>query len=199
MDSKKKMIIAISAFAMLIVATVVAVVAVLAAQQVTIKSTVNIQYTADANVIGSVTASYKQESGTTQNLGSKSFTGAETGTPNQDLTPVGNINFVKETNDFVEFTFEFSNTSTVAGYTATLSFTDGTTENGTLTNMTLSSKTSAEGTYSEITNVNLASIGSVTVAKGENATFILKVALTDATKDAAFTGTLQWTLAATRS
>lgn len=44
MDSKRKMIVAISAFAMVILATVVAIVAVLAASNVTVQSSVSVSY-----------------------------------------------------------------------------------------------------------------------------------------------------------
>ena len=60
MNSKKKMIIAISAFAMVILAAVVAVVAVLAAQQVTVKSSFTVTYSVD-DIFGFAKASYKLE------------------------------------------------------------------------------------------------------------------------------------------
>ena len=58
MDSKRKMIIAISAFAMVLLATVVAVVAVLAANQVTVNSNIKISYTASSLIAGTIKTEY---------------------------------------------------------------------------------------------------------------------------------------------
>lgn len=58
MSSKKKIIIAISAFALVIMAGVIAVVAVLAAQTVTVESAINLSYNVE-NVYGSARVTYK--------------------------------------------------------------------------------------------------------------------------------------------
>jgi len=191
MNSKRKMIVAISAFAMLLLATVVAVVAVLAAQQVSVTSKINISYTADANVIGSISGTCKQNGvdTTAVSMGSTTFDGGTTATGT--LTEMNRT--LTSTNKEVEFVFSFTNTSTVANYTATLSFV------GTVTNVTMQSKTT--GSYSTVTNTtNLASI-TVNKHNGTSAgtgTISFKVTLTDSLKDAAFNGTFTLTLASAR-
>ena len=63
MSSKKKMIIAISAFALVVVATVVSVVAVLAAQNVAINSSISVTFNAK-EVFGFAKVDYKLEGDT---------------------------------------------------------------------------------------------------------------------------------------
>ena len=202
MDSKKKIIISLSAFIVVLVATVVAVVSVLAAQNVKVTSGVNISYRAGANVMGTITATAKSENNSTYTLsggdtGAGIFDGSETGTPTENLGSFSEIALNNSDNKYVEFTFNFTNTSTVAGYTAVLKFTNGSTGNGTVTNMKLYSKTT--GSYSLIGSPNLASLGSVSVPIGGTGTFTLKVELNDLRADADFDGTFVWELTATRS
>ncbi len=203
MDSKKKMLIAIGAFAMVILAVVVAVIAVMAAQQVSIKSQVNISYTADAHVIGSVSASYKTENGTEKNLGSLPFNGGESNGTTQGLDNIGNLEFVAESNDYVDFTFTFVNISTVAKFTATLAFTDGDDSDGddadgTIENMKLQGRISTVNEFSDVSTANLAQLTSIEVPANQTVIYILRVLLDSSSKDAAFAGTILWDLVAER-
>ena len=202
MDSKKKMIISISAVAMVILAAVVAVVAVLAAQQVTIKSSVNISYEAGANVIGTVGGTVTtQNNANFKTFTTQTFTGNDENETNTEhrTDDIGNITFVKDTNTWAEFNFTFTNASTVANYTATLSLknADGT-ANGTLSNMKIYTKTT--GSYALTSSVDLSNLGSITVNKNNGTgSFSLKVELNDDKADASFVGNLHWNLVAERA
>lgn len=198
MGSKKKMAIAISSVAILILAVIIGVVAVLAAQQVSIKSSVNISYTAGANVKGSISATYKTEKVTNGNLGSKPFDGSETGTPNESLGGISELKLGQDgEGNWVEFTFTFENTSTTSKYTSTLAFTDGATGNGTILNMKLEgAKDNAE--FSTINTSDLTQLITFDVAKNTTVEFKLKVSVAAASEDASFIGTLLWNLVAER-
>ena len=123
MSSKKKMIIAISAFAMVVLAAVVAVVAVLAAQNVTIKSQIGIKYTVD-DVVADV-AVYAKNVGTKESLTTATNLGtAQTENFGIDYTGTGEAlegfdfdNLAKD--QCVVIKFEFNNNSANA-FTATL-------------------------------------------------------------------------------
>ena len=198
MSSKKKVLVAIIALAMLILAAIIAIVAVLAAQQVSISSQVNISYKADAEVVGSVSANYATQNGTTKNLGSVSFDGEEDNGAIKDLNPVGNLSFEKGTNEYIEFTFTFVNESHVALYTATLAFTDGSYSTGIIENMSLEGRLSTTLTYSTVSTDDLTQLTTVEVPKGQTVTYILKVSIASKARDAAFNGTIHWHIEATR-
>ena len=130
MKSKKKLIIALSSFAFVLVAAVVTVTAVLAAANQAVTSNVSVVYTAK-QVAGTVTASYKVgTAGSDTSMGSVTYTGAEAPDLSKILTPNANITLTAdETADGVTvkpviFTFTFTNTGSAA-YTATLTYTDG--------------------------------------------------------------------------
>ena len=99
MGSKRKVIVAVSALAMVILGAVIAVVAVLAAQDVTVQSSINITYQANMDVVGSISAEYKMQDGTEQDLGTFSFDG--TGNTD-DLDDVGTLAFSRPDNTYAE-------------------------------------------------------------------------------------------------
>ena len=192
MNAKRKIIISVCAFALIVVATVVSVIAVLAAQNVTVKTSLNIQYTAASNVIGKVKASYvMQDTTKTANLGEKTFNGTESNNNNQDLTAVGTLSFVNNTNEYIDFTFQFTNTSTVVDYTAKLTF------SGTPSNVKIYHKIGTANTFTEV--AGFANLPTLTVDKNTTSyttanTYVLRIALYEDLKDASFNGTLQWAL-----
>ena len=129
MKSKKKLIIALSSFAFVLVAAVVTVTAVLAAANQAITSNVSVVYTAK-QVAGTVTASYKVgTSGSETYMGSITYEGDEAENLSKVLEPNATVELeAKETDqgvtvDPVIFTFTFTNTGSAA-YTATLTYTD---------------------------------------------------------------------------
>ena len=114
MNAKKKMIIAISAFAMVILATVVAVIAVLAAQNVTVKSSLNVSYSVE-DIHGSARVSYKLGSAstyTTWKIGGKaSATFDGTTTDGAEFVLDSQPFSLNETNSTVIIKFEFQKSS----------------------------------------------------------------------------------------
>ena len=200
MGSKKKMLIAIGAFAMIILAVVIAVIAVLAAQQVSIKSQVNITYVADAQVKGSVSATYKTENGTEGDLGSAPFNGAEDNDAVKDLQGIADLKFEAGSNDYIDFTFTFVNSSTKSKYTATLAFTNGLDGNGEIVNMELDGKLST-GDFADISTSNMSKLTEIDVPVAQSSTnpttvvYVLRVSLALPGEDASFIGTILWNLA----
>ena len=122
MNSKKKLIVALSSLCFVLVAAVVTVVAVLAAAQQTITSNINVTYTA-SQIAGSVTATSKYEDGTAWDaIGSDNVVSFNGGDVNKDA----NIDEEYElqitdslTRRYVAFKYEFTNTGSKA-YTATV-------------------------------------------------------------------------------
>lgn len=185
MNSKKKMIIAISAFAMVILAAVVAVVAVLAAQQVTVKSSFTVTYSVD-DIFGFAKASYKLE-------GDSSYTEWLTETEFDDTLVSGptltdpDINFTKSQR-YVIIKFEFKKTSaSVENFTAKLNYSATDT-----TNITVTYGTSEDA----ISSAAKATMFDATINSTSYHTFFVKIALTnnDTTVDASFAGEFNWLL-----
>ena len=199
MGSKKKMLIAIGAFAMIILAVVVAVIAVLAAQQVSIKSQVNISYTADASVKGSVSAIYKTENGTEGDLGSAPFNGGEANNESKNLQGIPDLKFEAGSNDYIDFTFTFVNDSTNSKYTATLAFTDGSTGNGQIVNMNLQGRLSTVDHFSDVSTTDLTKLTEIEVPSSTTVNYILRVSLASSSDDAYYVGTMLWNLVAERN
>lgn len=119
MSSKKKIALSVGAFVLVVTLAVVAVVAVLAAQSVTVKSgTISISYTA-VEVKTDIKASYRIKNGNPVEWGTISFSGAEqTATEKskslENLTiPTGQLTSV---NNYIDFIFEFENKG-AAGFT----------------------------------------------------------------------------------
>ena len=118
MNSKKKIIIAVSALAMVLIASVVAVVAVLAAQQVTVQSNVQIVYTTK-EIQGSISAYYqvKGDASRTQIGSTVTPDGSEpdnTGFEHNSTSAAVSIENLSKTNNYVDFIFTFTNTGSTA-------------------------------------------------------------------------------------
>ena len=186
MDSKKKMIIAISAFAMVILAAVVGVVAVLAAQQVTVKSSISVSYTA-SEVAGTVTAKYQVKGGTATNIGTTgtiTFDGTETGEPEESLTETTlSISGLSSTNNYVDFIFTFTNTGS-SKYTATL------TPPTTCTNFNITYTVPNASGVTKKSDTSFEVAGGTTTA----VTYTIRYTIKDVSKDASLSGDFSWSL-----
>ena len=188
MKSKKKLIIALSSFAFVLVAAVVTVTAVLAAATQNVESNVNIVYTAK-QVKGSVSATYaysgvKTESG---EIDTVTFDGAEASTkkavdPKETFTLTASDGATAAVvSDVLTFTFTFTNGGDAA-YTATFAYTPDETPD---------------------VNMVLTPCEPVTVPAGagvkdgvDAVTATITVKLADVALNGAFSGTFGWTLVA---
>ena len=201
MKTKRKMIIAISAFAMVLLAGVVAVVAVLAASNVTVKSNVSITYTADANVMGKVTAKY-QKAGSTEVIlfdGTTADKGLFSGTEpdNKTITSADCTETIDKTNNTVTFTFTFTNNSTVADYTAVLKLTGASAKaDGVI--MTYKIDAGAETETTDLSSLVSFDVPANT-ASPKTVVFTVKLDPNETLRDCSFAGDLSWILSATRS
>ena len=194
MSSKKKMIIAISAFAMVVLAAVVAVVAVLAAQNVTIKSQISVKYTVD-DVVADV-AVYAKNVKTNAGLTATTDLGtAQTFNFGIDyVEPDGGksldgFNFDSLAKDeCIVVKFVFNNNSANA-FTATL------------TDPTIASDANIEIYYgSDITTLlssTTATSSAVSVTGGDDATnsYYAVIKIKDNTKNVSTTVSFNWALA----
>ena len=207
MKTKRKMIIAISALAMVILAGVVAVVAVLAAQNVTVKSNLTIKYSV-SDIAADVAVKYavvKTDATSVSfgnaktvnfdldgfsSTGTEGFTEITTGLPTGGAgaeASYGEVSIGKDECIILEFTF--NNNTVSKGFTATLK------------DLTTSSDVDiAYGTAcSKPSDVDGTSKSNVTVAAGENASgkYYVKISIKEAskTKDVTYTTAFEWTLA----
>ena len=183
MNAKRKMIISITALGVVLLAAIVAVVAVLAAQSVTIKSSINVSYNAD-KIIGTVTAQYQVKNCEATNIGAGSWTfyGNETGT---DATKEGSATNIvlSETNNYVDFIFTFTNDGDAA-YTATLNLP----ESAKVVNLTITYVTLPDSVNAD----NL----SFTVAKDTTETYKIRYSISNNDLDAKIdNSSFEWTLA----
>lgn len=179
MNSKRKMIIAISALAMVILAAVVAVVAVLAAKTVTIQSSVNVTYEA-TDVYGQARISTKYEGDTnyTTVLNETDVSSISA----QSLTLDGFTTAKK----YVIIKFEFKKESaTVENFNATLNYTSASSSNVTITSGTTEDAT---------TTIASKPFNAVLIDDGTYDAFYIKIAITDVKQDASFAGSLNWVL-----
>lgn len=184
MDSKKKMIIAISSFAMIILAAVVVVVAVLAAQNVTINSSINVTYTS-SEIAGTVTAKYQVKNGTLTDIGSITYTGSETGSPTNNLNASEiSINSLTSDNNYVDFIFTFTNTAS-SEYTATVTLPT------TLTNFTATYTVPNSNGATKISDTSFKVAGNTTTP----VEYKIRMTISDVSKDAKISGTFAWNLA----
>ena len=187
MNAKRKMIIAISAFAMVVLATVVAVIAVLAAQNVTIQSSINVTYTS-SEVAAKVTAKYQVANGTASNIGTGGyeFEGTESGAnATQNLTTSAlTINTLTSTNNYVDFIFTFTNEGS-AEYTATLTLP------ATATNFEISYTVPDKDGATKVSNTSFKIAGNTTTA----VTYKVRYTIKDVSKNASISGTFSWNLA----
>lgn len=183
MDSKKKMIIAVSSFAMIILATVVAIVAVLAAQSVTIQSSINVSYTS-SEIAGTVTASYQVKGAATPTLiGEKPYYGTELGTPTDTLGEgATTITGLTKENNYVDFIFTFTNTGS-SEYTATLTV-------PTSTNFTASYTVPNANGATKLSDTSFKIAGNTTTP----VTYVIRMTISDVSKDANISGTFAWNL-----
>ena len=186
MKSKKKLIIALSSFAFVLVAAVVTVTAVLAAANQAITSNVSVVYTAK-QVAGTVTASYKVGAGSETSMGSVTYTGAEAPDLSKVLTPNANITLTAdETADGVTvkpvvFTFTFTNTGSAA-YTATLTYTDADNDDANV------EMTTSANLVSNVITIPANTTNPITVT--------VTVTLENVALNAEFSGSFKWELAA---
>ena len=171
MNAKRKIIISVCAFALIVVATIVSVIAVLAAQSVTVSSSVNVTYTT-REVAGTVTAKYQVANGSATNIGtgSKTYYGTETsGTTNLTSSKLS-ITSLTSTNKYVDFIFTFRNTIT---YTVPNNY---------------NSSTKVGATKKSDTSFELA--GNTTTA----VTYTIRYTITDVSKAATLDGNFSWEL-----
>lgn len=166
MNAKRKMIIAISAFAMVILATVVAVVAVLAAQSVTIQSSINVTYSvtdviADVEVYAvKVKTNASSITWDNSNKATYNFGDSYSGTGETLTLPTSSYTLAKD--ECVVLKFVFNNNSAKA-FTATL------TKPTAVTNVNIYYAASDTGT-SGILKSTTTSPSAVSVASGAAAT-----------------------------
>lgn len=200
MSSKKKMIIAISAFAMVVLAAVVAVVAVLAAQQVTVKNSIKISYTVTDVVADIEVYAVKVENGESITWGtakkasfdingynSTNSSGA-TGTAGEEEANVTFNEFKLSKNECVVLKFVFTNQSAKA-FTASLKDIDTSNKNINIY------YTSTETGLSSITSGDKSDV-SVGANAGTSSTYYVRIAIADTTKDVSnFEPSFEWTLA----
>jgi len=192
MDSKKKMIIAISSCALVVIAVVIAVVAVLAAQTVTVKNSISIGYHAGSNVRGTVSGSWTMEdTSKSGNLTPVTFLGSE-GTEeekNKDGGNIKNLSFEEGKNTYLEVTFNFTNESALVDYTATLkSTTKG-------ENVKILGKANDAADWTDISSTITTDNGpSIVVSKEGTGKYVLRIELNNALEDAAFDGDISWKL-----
>ena len=184
MSSKKKMIIAISSFAMIILAAVVAVVAVMAAQNVTIKSSINVTYTS-SEIAGKVTASYQvQGASSATSIGAIEYHGTEAnGTSTSLNSSKLSITSLTSTNKYVDFIFTFTNEGS-KDYTATLTL-------PTNSNFTKAYTVPSSGGATKVNDTSFKVAGGTTTA----VTYKVRFTITDVSKDASISGNFSWALA----
>ena len=195
MDSKKKVVVAIISLSIVVFAAIIGVVAVLAAREVTVKSTVNVQYEANANIYGSISGSYKVgASGSDVSLGNVSFDEFTLDGYEGALSGINNLKLEKgDDNNYITFTFVFENTSTQDEYVAKLAFIDDDVADGVdpIKNMALTAKVNGA---TQTVGANLNSLVAFTVDASSTVTFTLQVKVDNVNLAAHFVGTILWSL-----
>ena len=184
MNSKKKIVVAISAFALIIMATIVSVVAVLAAQKVTITSSVSVSYTS-VEVDGAFTAHYQVKNGTKTSIGSATFQAEDSGTEADPLLrDAGTANGITLTsaNNHVDFIFTFTNTGSAA-YTATVTL--PTTSSGLTVSYPTKPSTMVSGS-----NTSFTVAGKTTTP----VTYTVRYTISDVAINASLSGNFVWNL-----
>lgn len=199
MKSKKKLIIALSSFAFVLVAAVVTVVAVLAAANQAINTNVSVVYYSK-QVAGTVSATYQVGDKAAVSMtttgkadGSKVITYEGSEKPQTDsLLPLEVIElFAVESTDAtvaetVTFTYTFTNNGS-ANYTATLEYNDtGAEDDNVLTVYGSELTDNEDGTYSVV-------VPSGTTAE-EPVTVTITVSIKHVAFNAEFSGTFGWAL-----
>lgn len=203
MNSKKKLIVALSTLCCVLVAAVVTVVAVLAATQQTLTSNVTVTYTA-TEIAGSVKANYATEANQTGVLHAEyAFTGADVDKESVNTEPT--IELTSE-DRYVEFVYEFHNDGDRA-FTASVVYTDdyvpAESEGATATgvedkNVKIVVSTTQLTSYDAVVAATESTTGTATIAAntadGETQKVYIYVAIEDVAKDANFSGAFDWTL-----
>lgn len=193
MKSKKKLIIALSSFAFVLVAAVVTVVAVLAATTQTINSNVSVSYKAQ-EIAGTVSAKYQvlneeekdmTVDGTSAGQKTLTYDGTETNAdPAKTLIPQGDIVLTRDNNKVV-FTYTFTNTGD-ADYTAEVVYEDD--------------YDASAGTGTEDKNMKALAYstnfagGTVEVPAGQTVEVTITVEIDNVALNAEFSGNFAWTL-----
>lgn len=217
MESKKKLIVALTSLCSVLLVAIVAMGIVWAATQQTINSNVKVTYTATA-VSGSVSANYyfgsdtataMTSDGTAQGATTVTFTDVQANA-NGALQPQGNI--VLQNDDgqtFVIFEYIISNTSTTKGMSAVLTYTDNSTSpNIADTNVYVYAEGTGTQVSSPFTNVatlrgtsnanrlagTTGNLISGTVAANSIAYYYILVEIQNLANDAEFSGQFSWNL-----
>ena len=194
MKSKKKLIVALSSFAFVLVAAVVTVVAVLAATTQTITSNVSVTYVSE-QVAARVSAQYQKGTQAAKDMTDGNggteivFTGAESQTTPGTLTP-GETIVLDFDNQTASFIYTFVNTGD-AEFIATVEYVDDADDsalNGTR-------DTNVEVTYGSTFDQDAGEgVHQVTVAGGATETVTITVSIENVAKNAEFSGSFEWTL-----
>ena len=187
MKARTKLIATIAAFVLSIGAAIGVTYGVMAAQNATVTTPINVGYTSQ-EVAADLSATYQVGSGSA--VAFETSTGATTisfdGTEDDDGTanvksfvqPTAQATTLTKTNNTITFVFTIVN-HTDAAVTATLTLPS------TQTNVTVT-KTG---------NSNTLNIAADTSGTGVTATYTVTVTITNVAKDAAFSGDFSWTLA----
>ena len=178
MKTKKKLLVSVLLVAFVVISLVSIIAIVFAASQQTVKTTININYTAE-DIDAKVSARMTYQDGTSEDLGSIKF---EAGNPTQEtgsLSPRGNVDLSKE-NQYVIFEYTFQNTGD-KDFVAMYDYTD--TEEID-TNMVFGYKGEAEN-YKETANAIL-------VNGGETKTYSVKVGIESLSRNAHLSGDMLW-------
>lgn len=198
MDSKRKMIISITVFAVAILAIVITMVSVLAAQNVTVNSSINITYTAD-KIKGVVTGHYSVAGDANVKIGEINYLGTEDDGAKNLNNGTLNISGVTKTKNYVEFIFTFTNSGSTE-YTATLKFTDNTAATSLEDdNIAMAYKGGLVTDYANVTTGTngVYSLGQLTVPAGTSTpiSYYVKVSIPKTHLDASFSGSFAWNIA----
>ena len=195
MSAKKNLIITLSTLCVVVVAAVLTVTLVLAYAGGSLTSSINVGYTAESAIKGTITATYTIKNSEETTLHDPiTFSGEESG-DQLNKTPSNlpeNITLTKDNDNVVfkyNFTADTSFTATKNGYTATLSFVAS--ENG---NKNVKIEVSTDGvSYNSV--ADLSNIGSVSVLNSSGTSLYVRVSILQKLNDASFAGSFKWNLA----
>lgn len=206
MDSKRKLIVAIVAVVMLFLGAAIAVVAVIAAQNVVVNNGITINYNATGVIGAEVKAQYAVGTGTYSYVGSEAgivFTGNEA---NESSTQLGNVEVssLSAGEAYVTFLFTFKNTGESA-FDATLVYedSDNRDENMTISYISNAGEENEEELFVTVESIPesedgkyVVDLGSLNVQSGEEKTYQIKIAVTAEANNAHFSGNFSWKLVA---
>ena len=178
MKTKKKLLISVLLVAFVVISVVSIIAIVFAATQQTVKTTLNITYTAE-DIDAKVSARMVYQTGTTEDMGSITFEAGNTTAQTGTLSPSGNVELSKD-EQYVVFEYTFQNTGD-KDFVATFDYTD--TEDADK-NMSFGYKGEADN-YKENANA-------VLVLGGETKTYSVKVSIENLARDAHLSGDMAW-------